>query len=580
VNGAHRRAAWLVGAAALALTTAALVYDPRAEAADPKRVLGLVVAAAAFAFALLRRRPRAPYSWAARAGALFVATSGASFAWGLPSGARDLGVFVGAVGAGVLAAHLGRRLGIRLVRTTALATGTLAASAAVASALVLGHARGMAIHAGQGNPNWLGLLLGVTLPLALDAAHAWRGRPRLLASVGAAVQVVGLALSHSRVGWVAGFVACALLLAAWTRGKWTRRVGAVAAVAAFVLGMLLLAPRQASATDADTPVDLAFRGRAWIWHGAARAAMASGPFGAGLGRFGHAYLEAQGKELARTTPQDAARRFVNATTAHEELLQAAVESGPLAALLLVWTILLGVRAHRRAGWLGGAAAMAAVGIACLGDSPLRQPAIALLFGLLLGVPATDPDPDSDSDSDWRRLRARAPALLGLVAVAWLLVPATRTWLSTRERTRAVTLAPDVALVSLAKAARIDPGSGEAALALGLHRLALGDAAGALPELTRADRLVADTGARIAMGSARLALEDHAGAERDYRGALTYDPGSFRARVGLAQAEMARGDLDGAEREATIARRLLPGDPRGLELTDRIHERRMDLPAAE
>ncbi len=561
MTAARRGAAWLLGGFGAALVTASLAYDPRAEAADPKRVLGLLVAAAAFALVLVRRSRGAATSWGARAGVAFVAMSALSLGWGLPQGARDLGALVGALGAGVLASQLGVRVGRHAARALAVAVGMV--SGAVAIAAALHGARGLALHGGQGNPNWLGLLLACALPLCIDAARAWRGRGRAIAGIACAAAAVGLLLSHSRVGWAAAFVACAWMFFASVRGRWTRRVAAVATTV-----VVLLAARGAAA-EGDVPADLALRGRAWIWHGAARAASASAPFGVGLGRFGHAYLDAQGQELARMTPPEAARRFVNATTAHDEYLQVAVESGPFAALLLVWTILLGVRAHARAGWIGGAASVAALGVACFGDSPLRQPAILLLAGFALGVPTMDVRAP-------RRHRSRhvTAALVGLAAVAWLLVPATRGWLSTRERSRAVDLAPDARLAALLRACRIDPSSGEAALELGLHELALGEADRALPDLRRADALFADTGARVAIGSALLARGDAQAATEAYRRALARDPGSFRARTGLAEALLARDAIDDAEHEASIARRLLPGDARILELIQRIRERRM------
>ncbi len=550
-------------AVAAALAFAGFAYDPRAEAAEPKRVLGLLIAALALAAWLTRRSPRRAIGWGARAGIAFVGVSSLSLAWGLPCGARDLATFVAALGAGAIAARLGPLLGAQLARTTALLTGTLVATAAVGSALV--GTRGLALHAGQGNPNWLGLLLAVTLPLSVDAAHAWRrSRTACAAALTAtALELGALTVSHSRVGWGATLAALVFagIVVAFRRKRWPRRAAGVAALAVFCVA-------GSAAAEGDVPADLALRGRAWIWHQTARAAASAAPFGAGLGRFGHVYLEAQGRELARLSPGQAARRFVNATTAHEEYLQAAVESGPVAALLLAWALLLGARAHARGRWLGGAAALIAVAVASLGDSPLRQPAVAIVTGLVLGVTVRG-----------RRARAGprrvAPLLLGLAAVTWLLFAATRGWLATRERSRANDASPMVRVSMLAKSTRLDPGSGECALELGLARLALGDADGALGELRRADELLADTGVRVAIGSALLAQGHPVEADGAYRRALAFDPGSFRARVGLAEALVDEGELDLAEIEALTARRSLPGDPRVRDVLDRIRERQMD-----
>jgi tetratricopeptide (TPR) repeat protein len=393
----------------------------------------------------------------------------------VPAGARDLATLTCGLGATVL----GLELGIDVARLAGAITGTGAAAIAIASAAA--GARGMHLHAGQGNPNWLGLLVAVTLPLTIDLAMTKRSRA---AALGVCAQAIALYLSHSRVAWGAALVACAPF--AFFRGARAR------VIAAALLGAALVASPALAQTD--VPADLALAGREWIWRMTANAASGALPFGAGLGGFGHAYLDAQGVALAGRTPAEAARSFVNATSAHEEYLQAAAESGPFAALALV---------------------------------------------------------------------------------AWLLYGSARGWLATRTRTRALEGDAGARVTLLARAARLDPTSGEAALDLGLARVAAGDAAGGLEELRRADVLFADTGARIAIGGAELARGDAAAAERAYRRALEWSPGSFRARAALAEALLAQGKLVEAEREALVARRVLPGDPRGREILDKIREAKMD-----
>jgi tetratricopeptide (TPR) repeat protein len=549
-----RRVALLLGGS---IAACALAWDPLAEAADPKRVLGLVLAALAVAAWIARRAKTRATSWGARCGALFVAMSAASLLWGAPSGARDLGTMGVAVGAATIGAQVGPRFARRIARVAALAIGGATGALAMVSS-----------HAGEGNPNWLGLLLATTLPPSLDAVLA--GRRRILAGAATLAQLAGLVASHSRVGWIAAFVACGAVLSCAARRPARRRVVVIASIVAVGATAALVRVE----ARADVPAPLALAGRAWIWHQTARATASALPFGVGLGRFGHAYLDAQGAELARGAPPEAARRFVNATTAHDDYLQAALESGPVAALLLAWALLLGARDHARSGWYGGAGALLSCAICAVGDSPLRQPATMLVVGAVLGAPLA-PRRRADGPPERSATRSLLPALAALSIAAFLLFDATRGWLATRERTLARSSEPRARMAHLARGARLDPGSGETLLDLGLARLDAGDAEGGLDALGRADRLLADTGLRIAIGGAHLALGDAPAAARAYERALAWNPGSFRARAGLAQALLAAGRVEEAEREAETARRILPGDPRIRDLLDGIREARMD-----
>ena len=558
----NRRAA--VGPA-LATTLGALAYDPLAEAAEPKRALGLALCACGVALWIARPTRSPVPEWGARAALGFLGISALSLCWGLPAGTRDLSTLCAALGVGLLASALGPRDARHAARLCALGLGGVSASLVVSSAL-----RGATpaeLHAGQGNPNWLGLLLAVTLPLSLDAARVFRRAApswRVLVFAACLVQLPALYLSHSRVAWLAASLASVGFLLLTTPRR-SYRVLLLLPLLAALLGVAASNP----GSTGDVPFDRALGGRAWIWQHSARAAWHAFPLGAGLGRFGHAYLDAQGEALAELKPGQAARRFTNATTAHNDYLQAAAESGPFAALLLGGALILGACAHARRRWLGGAAALAACAVTALADSPLRQPGIVLLVGLLLGVP----------------LRARVPAprrvaptllALGALAVTALLArDALRGWLGTRERTLARDAEPRQQIAHLLRSARLDPSSGETQLELGLARLRLGDARGASAALGRADAAFADTGARIAIGQAELELSRTAAAGHAFERALAWNFGSFRARLGLSQVRLREQRLDDAEREALTAYKLLPGDPRGRELLDAIREAKMD-----
>lgn len=555
---------------AAALTLAALVYDPRAEAAEPKRVLFLVIAAIALSIWLARPRLGAPLGWGARFGLLFVALSGLSLTWGLAPGARDLGTWCAALGGAVLARGFGAPSARQVVRLSALAIG--GGASAVALVCAASGASGMQLHAGQGNPNWLGLLLAVTLPLSLDATlptgSATRGWRAVAITVSAA-HVPALYLSHSRVGWFAAGVACTFLLAKASLRRPRRAALAVAGSGLAAVALLLSFAAGTLGSKGDVPVAEALAGRAWIWRHSAQAALEAFPLGAGLGRFGHVYLDAQGRALAQLTPGQAARRFTHATTAHNEYLQVAAESGALTALALAAALLCAAGELWRRGWLGEASALGACLLTSLADSPLRQPAIAVLIGLLLGLPCARAAPCA-------RRPAQALAALALLALtAFLLQDATRAWLSTRQRTLARDADPRDHLARLAKSTRLDPASGAARFELGLARLQAGDARGALDELERADRSFADVGTRLAIGAAHLTLADGVGAERAFDRAKFWNFGSFRARLGRAEALFQQQRLDEAEREAASARKLMPGEPRGRALLDAIREAQMD-----
>jgi hypothetical protein len=580
----------------IGVALASLAWDPAAYAAEPKRVLALLVAlvAAAFAVANARAARAAPpprISWAWRLGIGFVALSALSALWGLPAGRLDLATWIGAIACAAAAAHAGRVSAIRTARIAALLAGGSVAVWALAS-LVAG-ARGFAIHAGQGNPNWLGLLLALTIPLSLETAAARVMRrglrdPRAIgASALAALQPAALYASHSRVGWIAAALAIAWL--AWSARRsrpaflaGARTLAFAAVLTAGVVG-LERAPRpppvavsvtpttspraphgavREDPSPEDAPAMRSLEGRAWIATHSLRAARDAAPFGTGLGGFGHGYLDAQGEVLGRQTARVAARHFVNPGTAHDDVLQVAVESGPIAALLLVAALAFALRDLRRSRWHAGAAVVLAFAVSMLGDSPLRQPAPCMVLALVMA--ACRPRRATRLGTLARSAVARSARRLGVLAlVACMLLVSTRAWLATRSR--------ETTRVAL----RLDPSSGDALLARGLEELSFGRPDEALPHLQRANHLIAAVAVRVALGEAFLACGAPSDAREALRSALAWHPGSLRARVAMAEAERRLGHLDEAERHARVARAVSPGDSRVAELDSRIAEARMD-----
>ena len=579
--------AW-AGAAAAA--TATVVYDPRAPAADPKRALAALLAVVALAAVVARPAPEGralPRAMLAFVG--FVAWSGVTLAWGVPAGARDLATWAAAAGVAVVSLRWPVEEARRLAERAAVLAG--GAVSVIAAAQRLSGARGLFVHGGQGNANWLGLLLALTLPLTIGLAvrlhreGATRARAAVVAV--AALQVVGLGLSHSRVAWAAS----ALVMAAFGAGlvrhalpaRWriVALVGVAVAVAlplAALGGSNVETPAAVTLENEDVPVAVAWRGRVWIWRSAADAAVSALPFGAGLGGFAHAYLDAQGTRLAELEPRVASRRFLNATTAHQDWLEVLVDAGLPALALLGLALAWGALAAARSGWPAGAAALSAVALCAAGDSPLRQPGLVLLLGLVLGGCA-DPAPALASTERSRRLGKLLRAGL-LLASAWLLAVSVSTWMGSRRLTAAREALPEERRALLASAARLDPRSGEIALERGLFELSSGDAEAALVALRRSLALLANVGTEVAIGNAEVILDRPEAALAAYEAALRRHPGSFRAHANLTQPLLALGRLDEAERHLAIAAQLWPGNPRLAEMGEQLRRARIERATAE
>lgn len=586
------RELWLVGGASLA----ALIYDPLAPAAASKRAVLLLVGLAALLAGLWRPAvparplPRAALWWCGLVGwlALAAARSG-------PLGLQTLGTWVGAT-ALLLCAVQGPR---HRVRATARRVAQLVGGAAALWAVgeYVAGARGLQVHGGQGNPNWLGLLLALTLPLALEPG----GRRRLAGLAQAALvalQVAGLYLSHSRVAWAAATVAGLLMIGGRPRAPgWVRP--AVAAAMLLFLGLAAPLPSLGSpaappalakagpdgdVAAGDKPLPIAWAGRLWIWQTSLAAAAHELPLGTGLGGFAAAYLDAQGERLAGLPPRAASRRFLNATTAHNDWLELAVEGGPVALLLLLATwgsASLFHGAGRGVGWRAGSAVLVAGAICATGDSPLEQPAFLIVLVLVL---AASPQRSggrlvfraANSGGTGSMPRASRRALVGLrclvlLSAAMLLAPAVSAWLGARLSSRARDAAPVQRAALLARAARVDPRSGEIALARGLDALLLGEPAAALPELQRARGLLANIGTDVAIGNAELGLGHPDAAVAAYQRALRRHPGSFRAHANLAMAYGQLGAQQGARAHLAIARALQPGHPKLAEMAQQLAE---------
>jgi tetratricopeptide (TPR) repeat protein len=563
-------------AALLVVTAAAscLAYTESATASATKRVLALTGAAIVLAVSLTSSAtPRLGWrpGWIAALG--FVSWSALSSLWGAEGAVLGLGVLVAAAAFGSVSASLGSERARAIAMRVGLVVGVALASFVLA-AWAFGE-RGFSLHAGQGNPNWAGLVLAVALPLAL-ADSPWTAAPqsrrRALRFATGAVMTLAIAATASRTAIAAAFAAVTVLaLAGARRDRW--RALSIVLVAAAVAGAVTLGTNATGGAQATRATDTgrALEGRLWIHGITLRAALDHLPWGAGLGRFHETFLTEQGRALSQLSPGNAALAFQNATTAHQDFLEVTLESGLVALLLLIAALVIAFRLHWRFEFAAGAGTLAAFAVAALADSPLRETPVAILIGLVLAaLPGTAPrDPPSGGRRAWL-LR------LGLLACAGMLLPnALLAFIASRARTAALEATPERRLELLQRATRLDPTHAGTALELGTARLELGDVEGAVRDLRRAERLDGDPASAAALGNALVARNELGAARAAYERAVTLNPGSFRARIGLAEALRRLGVFADAETHAAVAVALLPGDARARELLDRIREQRTD-----
>lgn len=413
----------------------------------------------------------------------------------------------------------------------------------------------MELHGLQGNPNWLGLLLAVTLPLQVDLlARLRRGCSRWwwLVALSCSLTVGALVLAASRVAVAALAVTAAVFVA----GRWRK-------VASVGLGLAV-----AGAAFSLQGSLAAWSGRWWIWRVSLHEATDALPLGVGVGRFAHGFLDAQGELLARLPLEQAAARFANATTAHGDWLEVLTVGGPVALVLLgavVGSAIAGLRQRFRAG----AAAVVVAALCALGDSPLAQPGLVAVLALIL---ATAPR---------RPLRGRRRTLFVAVyamvlASSILLLPSsTARWMGERAVTAARRAGLDQRMALLHRAHRLWPRSGETTLLVGLGHLETDAPIRAVPWLEHSRRHLANLGTDVALGNAWLRSGRPDRAAAAYRRALDRHPGYFRAHANLVEALRNLGRLDQAEQHLRTARRLQPGHPKLAGIAERLRRARIE-----
>jgi O-antigen ligase len=364
------------------------------------------------------------------------------------------------------------------------------------------------IHGGQGNPDWLGLVLAAALPLSIDELRRPR-RPLLLLLL--SLPISALLLSRSRTA----FLAAGLALLVWYRRRW---IAAPLLVAVCALGAHALA------------------GRVWLWRISAQIALRHPLVGAG--ELSSPFAAVQG-ELLRALPLgEACRRFVYTASAHNDYLQVAAEAGLPALILLLVTLLLAARRS----WPAGAASLCAIAVAALGDRPLAQPPIMILLALIL---AAAPSPEGG-------VVARLGPLLCAAGLA-LALPA---WWAAHLCARSRDENPRASTLALAE--RLDPGSGPIAFEAGLDALERHELPSAIAHFEKARRNFFQPATEVALGNAFLGNGDLERARDVYASLLQLQPGSLRARLNLAETLRRLGRDNDAEEQRQIAHRLWPG----------------------
>ncbi|MEZ4233481.1 MAG: O-antigen ligase family protein [Polyangiaceae bacterium] len=549
------------------LALALLVWDPHATAQAPKAFAVCAVTLVGAAWCAFRRAPLVLPRALAAAG-VWVAWSCLGLLWGSPSAVCGQGL---AMAAFVLAL-LGRaswsiadlRLGLH-----GLATFLGVSTSGWALYQYLTGARGSYLHGGMGNPNWLGLLLVLTLLLGAPGPRALSsGRGRLKAALTLTPQLAVLYLAEARVAWVALCVAvvfAALRFRVASTQRLTPHLVWLCAVAAPVAAW-------GATPSGSGGWQEALAGRRFIWRSALEP-LALHPLqaltGLGSGEFAGAFLEGQGALLAQLGERSAARAFQAVQSAHSDWVQALVEHGLIGWLALVAWFALALRSKPGQGWILGETAMVALMVCAIADAPLEQPAVlvlALLTTAALG---------GDAFGHLPRVR-RFP--LWWVALA-LLGVATRLsaghWLSERA-VSAAREHPERREAELQRAVSLDAYAAQAHFELAVALLDGGQPARSLEHADRSKRLTRSLGAELVRAKALSRL----GRLRESRQALLdarlLSPGSFRVNLGLAAVELELGELDAADTSWSRAADVLPGDPRLQPLRERLKRARRAL----
>jgi len=258
------------------------------------------------------------------------------------------------------------------------------------------------------NRNTGGLMLNVAL-VTLVAVFPLRQIRAIWTLGGAATAlllVVGVVLTRSRSSMALLLVPAALALWRWLRWRrpaLNRRTVMLAGALVLVLagGASLLASNQRVQSAFGRFDAVEDEQRPLIWKDTVVAAGRYWPVGSGIGSFDDVF---QPDEALENLSYGRAQR------AHDDFLEATLESGVVGiALVLGWAVLLvrfGVQALRRGGTsLAAAGTFALAALQSITDYPLRSQTMLCLFALMLALLA---DADREEPESRRAPRSEAP----------------------------------------------------------------------------------------------------------------------------------------------------------------------------
>ncbi len=224
----------------------------------------------------------------------------------------------------------------------------------------------MRVYGTLGNPNFVGVVMAMSLPLTLAAlAGATPVWPRRLVWVALTAQAAALVATGSR-GAVLGLGAA---VAAYAVLRWTRRIRiGLAAVAVFAAAAIVVSPAR--------PIDTTAAGRLHLWRIVLPHVREAPLLGLGPGA-----VTARFSDWQRTAARDGVRdpRFAGLTDhVHNDYLEALVERGVFGLLsvlapLVAAIVVVARRPRPLPSVTAGALAAVAAGAACaLVDFPLAR----------------------------------------------------------------------------------------------------------------------------------------------------------------------------------------------------------------
>lgn len=250
----------------------------------------------------------------------------------------------------------------------------------------------MRVYGTVGNPNFVGALMALTVPLTALLIVRPERRRVYAAGVGSLVLLIGAMVATGSRGAVLGLVAGAVT---WASLRWSgRAVMAVAVVVMVGTTVVALSPAR--------PVQTTLAGRVYLWQVVAPHAVARPWVGQGPGAVSLQFAEWQHEADARGISDPRFRGLTDHV--HNDFLEALVERGLagiltlMAPLVSAWLV---ARRHGRAGTVLVASCTAAIvsGATCaFVDFPLARPvelvwwwtAVALVHAEAGPVPVPGP----------------------------------------------------------------------------------------------------------------------------------------------------------------------------------------------